>query len=122
MQSIESSTTSRMTIGEWGISRSVYLARQGVGTLWVSFGTPDRGRCVTRDRMAGTGGASVQEKAKTGILGLDDVLVGGLSRGNIFLLEGSPGAGKTTAALQFLMAGARVGEQSLYITLSETAD
>lgn len=64
----------------------------------------------------------MQEKAKTGISGLDDVLIGGLSRGNIFLLEGAPGAGKTTVALQFLMAGAQAGEQSLYITLSETAE
>jgi len=64
----------------------------------------------------------VQEKAKTGILGLDNVLIGGLSRGNIFLLEGAPGAGKTTVALQFLIAGAKAGEQSLYITLSETAE
>ena len=64
----------------------------------------------------------MQEKAKTGILGLDNVLIGGLSRGNIFLLEGAPGAGKTTVALQFLIAGAKAGEQSLYITLSETAE
>lgn len=62
----------------------------------------------------------MQEKAKTGIAGLDDILAGGLSRGNIFLIEGSPGAGKTTVAIQFLMEGARVGENSLYITLSET--
>lgn len=59
-------------------------------------------------------------KAKTGISGLDEILAGGLSRGNAFLLEGAPGAGKTTIALQFLMAGAEEGEVSLYITLSET--
>jgi circadian clock protein KaiC len=64
----------------------------------------------------------VKDKAKTGISGLDDILVGGLSRGNVFLLEGSPGAGKTTVALHFLMAGAQAGETSLYVTLSETAD
>src|SRR5207244_2542288 len=61
-----------------------------------------------------------QPKAKTGIFGLDEILAGGLSRNNVFLLEGSPGAGKTTIALQFLLEGARVGERSLYITLSET--
>jgi circadian clock protein KaiC len=61
------------------------------------------------------------DKAETGIRGLDDILSGGFKRGNIFLVEGSPGAGKTTIALQFLMEGARVGEKSLYITLSETA-
>jgi circadian clock protein KaiC len=60
------------------------------------------------------------EKAKLGILGLDDILSGGLSRGHIFLLEGMPGAGKTTIALQFLLEGASRGERGLYITLSET--
>ncbi|WP_250436211.1 ATPase domain-containing protein [Caballeronia sp. ATUFL_F2_KS9A] len=58
--------------------------------------------------------------AQTGVPGLDDILVGGLSRGNLFLLEGSPGTGKTTIALSFLQAGAELGEQCLYITLSET--
>src|SRR5712672_3499900 len=60
------------------------------------------------------------EKAKTGIWGLDDILSGGFSREHLFLLEGAPGTGKTTIALQFLMAGARAGEKCLYITLSET--
>ena len=63
---------------------------------------------------------SVQSKAKTGVKGLDNILAGGLSRGNVFLVEGAPGAGKTTVALQFLMEGAREGEATLYITLSET--
>jgi circadian clock protein KaiC len=57
----------------------------------------------------------------TGVAGLDDVLRGGLTRDRLFLLEGSPGAGKTTLALQFLIEGARRGESVLYITLSETA-
>jgi circadian clock protein KaiC len=60
--------------------------------------------------------------ADTGIAGLDDVTGGGLARGRVFLLEGSPGAGKTTLALQFLMAGAARAEKVLYITLSETED
>lgn len=60
--------------------------------------------------------------AATGIPGLDDVLHGGLTRGRVFLLEGSPGTGKTTIAAQFLMAGSAAGERTLYITLSETAD
>ncbi|MBP0447714.1 AAA family ATPase, partial [Roseomonas sp. SSH11] len=59
-------------------------------------------------------------KARTGVAGLDDILVGGLATGHVFLLEGSPGTGKTTIALSFLLEGARLGEQGLYITLSET--
>lgn len=58
--------------------------------------------------------------ARTGVAGLDDVLRGGLSRGHVFLLEGEPGAGKTTIGLQFLLTGAAAGERCLYITLSET--
>jgi circadian clock protein KaiC len=60
--------------------------------------------------------------AATGIAGLDDVLSGGLAHGRTFLIEGHPGTGKTTIALQFLMAGAAVGARGLYITLSETDD
>src|SRR4030088_3001934 len=59
-------------------------------------------------------------KARTGIWGLDDILSGGFSREHVFLVEGAPGTGKTTIALQFLMEGAQAGEKCLYITLSET--
>ncbi|MDP8917882.1 MAG: circadian clock protein KaiC, partial [Pseudomonadota bacterium] len=59
-------------------------------------------------------------KARTGVEGLDDILVGGLSPGHVYLLEGSPGTGKTTIALQFLLDGAKAGETGLYITMSET--
>ena len=58
--------------------------------------------------------------AATGIAGLDDILMGGLERDRVYLLEGSPGTGKTTAATSFLRAGAAMGETCLYITLSET--
>jgi circadian clock protein KaiC len=58
--------------------------------------------------------------ASTGVVGLDDILVGGLARDRVYLLEGSPGTGKTTAAMSFLRAGAKLGEPCLYITLSET--
>lgn len=58
--------------------------------------------------------------AETGIVGLDDILAGGLTSGRLFLLEGSPGTGKTTIATHFLRAGAARGESTLYITLSET--
>jgi circadian clock protein KaiC len=64
----------------------------------------------------------ITEKADFGIEGLDDISVGGLARGRLFLLEGSPGTGKTTIATQFLLAGAARGERALYITLSETED
>ncbi len=63
-----------------------------------------------------------KDLAKTGVRGLDDILAGGLSRGHVFLLEGSPGTGKTTIATQFLLEGARQGESCLYVTLSETED
>ncbi len=63
-----------------------------------------------------------QTQAKTGIPGLDDVLCGGLSRRHVFLLEGAPGTGKTTIALQFLLDGASAGEKCLYVTLSETEE
>lgn len=59
--------------------------------------------------------------ASTGIAGLDEVLHGGLARDHVYLLEGDPGTGKTTMALQFLLAGAEQGETGLYITLSESA-
>src|ERR1700730_2432049 len=62
----------------------------------------------------------IATKAKTGIWGLDNILSGGFSRGNVFLVEGAPGTGKTTVALQFLLEGAKIGEKCLYITLSET--
>ncbi len=60
------------------------------------------------------------DKAKLGVSGLDDILVGGLARGRVYLLEGSPGTGKTTVALRFLLQGAELGEKGLYITLSES--
>src|SRR6476619_4870002 len=63
---------------------------------------------------------SFADKASSGIWGLDDILSGGFSRGHLFLMEGAPGTGKTTIALQFLLEGARNGEKTLYITLSET--
>ena len=62
------------------------------------------------------------DKADLGVAGLDEITAGGLARGRLFLLEGSPGTGKTTIATQFLLAGAAAGERSLYITLSETED
>jgi circadian clock protein KaiC len=59
-------------------------------------------------------------RASTGISGLDYIFDGGLARNRLHLIEGNPGTGKTTLALQFLMAGAAVGESGIYITLAET--
>jgi circadian clock protein KaiC len=70
--------------------------------------------------MAGAQADKLPIQAETGVAGLDDILAGGLSRDRLYLLEGSPGTGKTTAALSFLLAGAAAGERTLYITLSET--
>src|SRR5690349_1652210 len=61
-------------------------------------------------------------QAATGIAGLDEVLRGGLPRERIYLIEGQPGAGKTTLALQCLLRRVADGERCLYITLSETAE
>ena len=52
----------------------------------------------------------IREAAATGVAGLDDILVGGFTRNRLFLVEGVPGSGKTTLAMQFLMAGAQIGE------------
>ena len=60
--------------------------------------------------------------AATGVEGLDKVLRGGLPRNRLYLVEGNPGTGKTTLALQFLLEGMRHGEKGLYVTLSETKE
>ena len=61
-------------------------------------------------------------RSPTGIHGLDNILEGGFISDRLYLIEGDPGAGKTTLATEFLMSGARNGEAGLYITLSETKD
>ncbi len=61
-----------------------------------------------------------RDTASTGVEGLDDILNGGLTRERIYLVEGTPGTGKTTLALGFLLAGTQAGEAGLYITLAET--
>jgi len=60
--------------------------------------------------------------AATGISGLDDILCGGLTPHRLYLIEGVPGSGKTTLAMQYLLEGARLGEPALYVTLSETEE
>ena len=61
-------------------------------------------------------------KASTGVAGLDLILAGGLARHRLHLVEGNPGTGKTTIALQFLLAGAKAGEPGIYISLAETEE
>jgi circadian clock protein KaiC len=60
------------------------------------------------------------ERASTGSVGLDDILGGGFDPDRVYLIEGRPGTGKTTLALQFLLEGVRRGERCLYVTLSES--
>jgi circadian clock protein KaiC len=61
-------------------------------------------------------------RCKTGVPGLDDILNGGLIPHRLYLLDGDPGAGKTTLSIQFLLQGIEAGEKCLYITLSETKE
>lgn len=66
--------------------------------------------------------AVAESLVATGIQGLDDILRGGYAPSRMFLVEGEPGSGKTTLALQFALEGARRGERVLYLALSETEE
>ncbi len=63
---------------------------------------------------------SLSSRLLTDVSGLDEILYGGLQRNNVFLVEGDPGTGKTTLALQFLLSGSAQGERGLLLTLSES--
>lgn len=65
-------------------------------------------------------GQPAADSAVSGIAELDSILRGGFPRNRMCLLQGPPGSGKTTLALQFLLAGAEQGEKGAYITFSET--
>jgi circadian clock protein KaiC len=69
-----------------------------------------------------TDGKAKPVRIKMGVPGLDDILNGGLIPHRLYLVDGDPGAGKTTLSLQFLLEGAKHGEKSLYFTLSETKE
>ena len=71
--------------------------------------------------MGDHGSGDPNRRISTGIAGLDELLDGGLPAHRLYLIEGDPGTGKTTLALQFLLEGIRLGERCLYVTLSETA-
>lgn len=70
--------------------------------------------------VASVNGHTAPRRLKSGISGLDDILHGGFPQGHLYLVEGDPGTGKTTLALQFLLEGIRNGERVLYVTLSES--
>jgi len=72
--------------------------------------------------MSNSGGKREVQRSKTGIAGLDEILYGGFLPNRLYLLDGDPGAGKTTLSLQYLLEGAKHGEKCLYITLSETKE
>jgi circadian clock protein KaiC len=61
-----------------------------------------------------------EDRLLTGVSGLDEILNGGIPKGHLYLIEGNPGTGKTTLALQFLLEGTARGEKGMYITLSES--
>src|SRR3954451_10244768 len=65
--------------------------------------------------------ARKQLTVSSGIAGLDEILRGGLPASNFYIVQGDPGAGKTTTALQFLRAGVAAGERCIYVSLSQTA-
>lgn len=65
---------------------------------------------------------SEMTRCSSGCAGLDDVLGGGFPLGHFYLIEGEPGTGKTTLALQFVADGLKNGEKVLYVTLSESRD
>ncbi|HLH56005.1 MAG TPA: ATPase domain-containing protein [Verrucomicrobiae bacterium] len=63
-----------------------------------------------------------QKFQSTGIAGLDEILGGGFTANRLYLVEGTPGTGKTTLALQWLLSGAQSGEPGVYVCLSESRE
>lgn len=65
-------------------------------------------------------GRDANERISTGCAGLDEVLEGGMLRAGFYLLQGDPGAGKTTLALQFARGCVQRGEPIVYVSLAES--
>src|SRR5687768_2148949 len=85
-------------------------------------GATNAGRRMSQSEMNEETAAGPEARLTTGSKGLDEVLNGGFPANRLYLVEGDPGTGKTTMALQFLLEGARRGEPVLYVTLSETKE
>jgi len=102
----------------------VFRASLGIRGMPEQLTLPDYPKAVHTPELAMSDGLKTNTESgfcPTGAPGLDDILGGsGLPRNRMYLIEGDPGSGKTTFALQFLLAGAKRGETGLYITLSET--
>lgn len=75
---------------------------------------------VSPDKLSIPSPHTGAKRLETGVAGLDDILNGGLPAGHLYLVEGDPGTGKTTLALQFLLEGINRGERVIYVTLSES--
>ena len=90
-------------------------------TRQVRSSTGTRGAPVTSALLPVASSSTDQiARSCTGVEGLDDILGGGLPSNHSYLLDGEPGTGKTTLALQFLLNGVARGEPGLYVTLSES--
>src|SRR6476660_4375829 len=81
-----------------------------------------RSPSVRRKRSTIVSAGAIDQRCPSGVEGLDNILVGGLPRNCFYLIQGDPGSGKTTLALQFLLEGLRRGESVFYVTLSETRE
>jgi circadian clock protein KaiC len=101
-----------LSLGILGVLFQTESARDGSFVGYVRVAEGPVGLSIAADKAP----------ASTGNDGLDIILKGGLPVSRMYLLEGAPGSGKTTLALQFLREGVRLGERALYITLSETRD
>ncbi|HLA14601.1 MAG TPA: ATPase domain-containing protein [Gemmatimonadaceae bacterium] len=77
---------------------------------------------MVRTKNTSTSAGPQVPRALTGIPGLDEILGGGLPTRHLYLVDGEPGTGKTTLALQFLLEGVAKGERGLYVTLSESRE
>jgi circadian clock protein KaiC len=111
----------RSRSAEWRRPRD-RVGRPGLFPLADPANPPAASALVTVSARSEHSPVTQPERASTGIDGLDAVLGGGLPRDRLYLIDGEPGSGKTTLALQFLLAGRDAGERCLYVTLSETID